>query len=122
MNLPILVVDENPNAGPVMAKLLSAWGYESDVVQEGSHALDLLEHNHYGLAIVDYSLPDMNGVELFHHMHERDPELTTILLTDHTTIDVVYPAIEAGVLRVLSKPADFVELLPILQEHLGSTV
>lgn len=106
----------------MMAKLLSAWGYEADVVQDGYRALELMERKRYGLAIVDYYMPGMNGVELFHRMHEQDPELTTILLTGYTTIDVVYPAIEAGVLRVLSKPADFEELLPILQEHLGSTV
>lgn len=122
MNLPILLVDDNPDAGPMMAKLLSAWGYEADVVQDGSQALALMEHKQYGLAIVDYKLPGMNGVELFQHMHERDPKLTTVLLTGYTTIDVVYPAIEAGVLRVLSKPANFEELLPILQEHLGSPV
>jgi DNA-binding NtrC family response regulator len=120
MNLPILLVDDNPDAGPLMARLLAAWGYESDVVQDGAHALELMDRKRYGLAIVDYLMPGMNGVELFQRMHARDPKLTGILLTGYTTIDVVYPAIEAGVLRVLPKPADFQELLPILQEHLGS--
>src|SRR5947207_11425580 len=102
MNLPILLVDDNPDAGQMMATLLSAWGYQSDFVQDGPHALELMDRKRYGLAIVDYRMPGMNGLELFQRMHERDPELTTVLLTGYTTIDVVYPAIEAGVLRVLS--------------------
>ena len=44
----------------------------------------------------------------------------TPAIVSYPTIDVVYPAIEAGVLRVLSKPVDFEELVPILEQHAGS--
>jgi YesN/AraC family two-component response regulator len=63
-------------------------------------------------------MPIMNGVELFRLMREIRPDLAAIFLTGYPTIDVVYPAIEAGILRVLSKPADFKELVPIIEEHL----
>ena len=83
-------------------------------------ALRQIERKQYGLAIVDYQMPGMNGVDLFRKMRERRPDLTGIFLTGYTTIDVVYPAIEAGILHVLPKPADFQELVPIIEEHLGS--
>ena len=71
------------------------------------------------LAIIDYLLPGMNGVELFCAMRQCRPGLTGIFLTGFTTIDVVFPAIEAGVLRVLSKPVDFAEIMPIIDEVVG---
>ncbi len=120
MTLPILIVDDNRDTGVLMAKLLSAWGYQADVASDGPSALRMLEQKPYGIAILDYSMPGMNGVELFCEMRQMHAELAAIFLTGYTTIDVVYSAIEAGVLRVLSKPADFQELLPIIEEHLGS--
>ncbi len=72
----------------------------------------------YGIAIIDYQMPGLNGVDLYRQMRDLRPDLAAVFVTGHTTIDVVYPAIEAGVLRVLSKPVDFQELVPILEEHL----
>src|SRR5437773_2181180 len=119
MNLPILVVDDDLDAGTIMAKLFSAFGYEADVAHSGPAALELIQQKQFGIAIIDYRMPGMNGVELFRRMREIRPDLAAIFLTGYTTIDVVYPAIEAGILRVLSKPADFQELIPIIKEHLG---
>jgi DNA-binding NtrC family response regulator len=118
-NLPILIVDDDPDAGTIMAKLFAALGYEADVARVGETALRLIEQKQFGIAIIDYRLPDMNGVELLRRMRDLHPDLAAIFLTGYTTIDVVYPAIEAGVLRVLSKPADFQELIGIIREHLG---
>ncbi|HEX3726375.1 MAG TPA: response regulator [Pirellulales bacterium] len=120
--LPILIVDDDPDGGPILAKLLSAWGFEADVARNGFIALQMVENKQYGLAIIDYLMPGMNGVELLQKMRAHHSDLAAIFLTGYTTIDVVFPAFEAGVLRVLSKPADFKELLPIIEEHLGVKV
>lgn len=118
--LPILIVDDNQDACAMMAKLLSAFGYETDVAYEGGGALKLVEQREYGIAIIDYLMPGLNGVDLFQEMRKIRPDLAGVFLTGHTTIDVVYPAIQAGILRILPKPADFEELIPIIEEHLGS--
>ncbi len=118
MKLPILVVDDDRDGGTMMAKLLSAFGYQACVAQNGPVALELIRRQEFGIAIIDYHMPIMNGVELFRLMREIRPNLAAIFLTGYPTIDVVFPAIEAGILRVLSKPADFKELVPIIEEHL----
>jgi CheY-like chemotaxis protein len=118
--LPVLVVDDNEDSAAMMAKLLSALGVTADVANSGVTALQRVERKHYGVAILDYQMPGMNGLELFRQIREIQPDLCGIFLTGYTTIDVVFPAIEAGVLRVLSKPVDFEELVPIIEEHLVS--
>lgn len=118
--LPILLVDDDSDTCDVMSKLLSEWGYLANVAFDGKQAIELVKQTPYGIAIIDYQMPGMNGVELFRRLREVQPDLCGIFLTGHTTIDVVYPAVEAGILRVFSKPADFHELLPIIEEHLGS--
>jgi two-component system, NtrC family, response regulator HydG len=122
VKLPILIVDDDPDAGAMMAKLLSACGFDADVAGDGFRALELADRKQFGIAIIDYRMPGMNGVELFRRLREMRPDLAAIFLTGYPTIDVVYPAIEAGIIRVLSKPADFQELVPLLEEHLGTSV
>lgn len=116
--LPILVVDDNVDACAMLAKLLSALGYQADAAHDADEAIALVKRNAYGLAIVDYQMPGLNGVELFRKLREIHPDLAGVFLTGHTTIDVVYPAIEAGILRVLPKPADFQELIPLIEQHM----
>ncbi len=120
MKIPILLVDDERDACNMLAKLLSAWDYQTDVAYDGQAALQLLEQKRFGVAIIDYMLPGMNGVELIRRMREAQPDIAGVFLTGFTTIDVVYPAIEAGILHVMSKPADFKELVPILDKHLAT--
>lgn len=119
MLLPILVVDDQPDTCNLMAKLLSSFGYSVDVAYDGRTALQKVDQREYGLAILDYEMPGMNGVDLFRRIRLARPTLAAVFVTGHTTIDVVFPAIEAGVLHVMAKPADFEELLPIVEEHLS---
>ncbi len=116
---PILIVDDNPDACATAAKLLWAWGYQADVAYDGDSALKLLDEKKHSLAIIDFQLPGMNGIELFQRMREVQPGIVGIFLTGFTTIEVVHPAIEAGILHVLPKPVDFKELMPIIEEQIG---
>jgi len=118
MKLPILLVDDNLDACQTAAKLLRLAGdYETDIAQNGFTALELIERKHYALAIIHYQMPDMNGVELFRRMREIHPKMKAIFVTGHATLDVVFPAIDAGILRVLAKPVDFEQLIPVIDEY-----
>ena len=117
MKLPILLVDDNLDSCQTAAKLIRLAGdYETDIAQDGFTALELIERKHYALAIIDYQMPDMNGVELFRRMRQIRPKMKAIFVTGYATLDVIYPAIDAGILRVLAKPVDFEELIPVIDE------
>ena len=117
MKIPILLIDDNLDSCQTAAKLLRLAGdYESDIAQDVFTALELIEKKEYALAIIDYQMPDMNGVELFQRMKQIRPDLKAIFVTGYATIDVVFPALEAGVLRVLAKPVDFEVLIPVIDD------
>ena len=120
MSNPILIVDDDVDACALAAKLLWQWEYQADVALDGFSALELVEKQRYSLAIIDYQMPGMNGIELFRRIRKLRPDMKGIFLTGFTTIDVVYPAIEAGIVHVLAKPVDFEKLLPMIEEILGT--
>lgn len=65
----------------------------------------------YGLFILDYHMPTMNGDELLHRLHDMDPCSNALFITGHANINVVFPAMQEGAARVLSKPVDLEDLM-----------
>lgn len=112
----ILVVDDDQSLCLVVEKLLANEGYEIETTTDSANALDRIAHNHYDLLVLDYLMPGLNGVEIFRHARELQPEVAGVFLTAYTTIDTVFPAIEAGVERVLAKPVDARELLSVVRQ------
>jgi CheY-like chemotaxis protein len=115
----ILVVDDDRGSCAILARMLTRWGYEVDISLDPFKALQMVEQNDYQLAVLDYQMPGMNGVELYHRIQEIRPELPAIFETAYPRIDVVFAAIEGGVSRVLPKPIDFAELRPVVAELAG---
>lgn len=117
---PILFVDDDPDTCASMADLLADLGYSVDVASSGPDALRLVQQTpSYQLALLDYRMPDMDGLELFRHIHRARPEVVGVFVTGCAPGDVVDAALKAGVRRVLAKPVDFSALLPLLEEVLG---
>ncbi len=116
----LLIVDDEPDACETTAELLKMAGYDVDTAPDGQRALKLADKKRYWLAIINYRMPRMNGVELYRRLRERWPDMTGIFLTGYTTLDVVYPAIEAGAVRVLPKPVNYQELIAVVEEQLAA--
>lgn len=115
----ILVVDDDQALCLVVQKLLANEGYEIETTTDSADAMNRIAHNPYDLLVLDYQMPGQNGVEIFRHARELQPEVAGVFLTAHTTINTVFPAIEAGVERVLAKPVDARELLPVVRKLIG---
>jgi CheY-like chemotaxis protein len=115
----VLIVDDDQNVCEVLSKILSLRGYQVDSACDGPTALELIRRRDYGLALIDYRMPGMDGVELYRRIRELRPSLVGVFVTGFPTIDTVYPAITVGVERVIAKPAGSSELLEVIQEFIG---
>src|SRR5262249_28423686 len=112
-NPRVLVVDDDRSNTEIVSRVLSAHGYAVDTASNGHAALEMVKRHPYRLAVVDYQMPGMNGVEFFRLAREIQPHLRGIFLTAYANINTVFPAIEAGVERVLAKPLNSRELIHI---------
>jgi CheY-like chemotaxis protein len=115
----ILVVDDDRSACAAVRRMLTGEGYVVDTADNGISALEAVERQDYDLAILDYQMPGMDGIELCQRIRQMKPEIPAVFVTAYTTINTVFPAVLAGAERVLSKPVDIHELVPVVQELIG---
>jgi GAF domain-containing protein/CheY-like chemotaxis protein/HPt (histidine-containing phosphotransfer) domain-containing protein len=101
-----LIVDDNATNLLLMTALLSAWGVETTTASSGNDALAAIGRSGFDVAILDMLMPGMNGLELATRLHERAPELPTILASSVPRHDVADdPRWEgAGIGAVIVKP------------------
>lgn len=71
----ILVVDDELPIIELLEEILVAAGYELDSAQDAAGALALVRENIYDAAILDFQLPDMNGMMLHREIRQMDVEL-----------------------------------------------
>lgn len=115
----ILVADDDRSNCALISKFLKRHGYVVDVAYDGAAALKLIEQNQYAMAVLDYQMPECDGIEVYKRSREVRPEMPGIFLTSFTTLDTVYPAITAGVERVLAKPVQLDELQVLVERLAG---
>lgn len=113
--LRIICVDDEADALANLRELLQLLGYEVDVAASGRDALQLASENAYDLALLDFRMPEMNGIELAAKLKAISPCMTTMLVTAYINADQE-SGVGAGqqVRSVINKPLDINRLAKIL--------
>lgn len=118
--LPILVVDDDHAASSALVALINGRGLPADAAGDLATAMALVAQRNYALAVLDYEMPEVNGLELFARLRQVRADLTGVLFTGVVTPALLKRAMDAGISRVLWKPAELEELLAIVDSHSSS--
>jgi DNA-binding response OmpR family regulator len=76
----VLVVDDEPTIGEVVARYLERAGYEAHVAGDGPQALALSARHAPDLVVLDIMLPGIDGLEVMRRLHERPGSPTRVIL------------------------------------------
>ena len=86
---------------------------------DAEEAVNIFNENEIHLVMTDQRMPGMQGTELLATFKEKKPEVTRILMTGYTDIEIAIEAINNGSIhRYLQKPLNFDELAGIIEEGL----
>jgi response regulator NasT len=114
----ILVVDDDRLVLASLSSGLRQAGYRVTEASNGNDALSAAEESSLDLALLDVSMPGMNGIELGRLLRDR-AGLSFVYLSAYGQADIVTQAAENGALGYLVKPLDIAQILPALETALS---
>ncbi|MBI5535644.1 MAG: response regulator [Deltaproteobacteria bacterium] len=109
----VLVAEDDPTCARILEVSLAKWGYEAVTFADGRGAWDMLQENtRPSLAIIDWMMPGMDGVEICAQVRSR-PELAgmyLILLTTRDAKEDVVEGLGSGADDYVIKPFNIQEM------------
>ncbi len=115
----VLVVDDDDSLRAQLGMIVEYFGYEPVLAANGAEALRLFREKPADLVLADVYMPEMNGPELLHELHQIRPQLPVIILTGFPSEDSIRQTLLEGGFTYLTKPVDLNQLRQILERALA---
>ena len=107
----ILIVEDEDSQRSLLSGLLKKEGYAIGEAGNGADALEIFKKDVFELVLLDYKLPDTDGLTLLKKFKEINPEVEVIMVTAFGSIENAVGALKAGATEYLTKPIDLDDLL-----------
>jgi DNA-binding NtrC family response regulator len=115
----VLIVDDEAAIRESLQTLLELEGYEVDLASDGAEGLARLAERPYDLVLLDFAMPERNGIEVLQDIRERDADLAVIMITAYGTVENAVNAMQAGATNFIQKPWDNEKLLADVRAAVG---
>lgn len=109
--MKILVVEDEVRIAEHIKKGLELERYIVDTAYDGREGYDLLTMGNYDVALIDYMLPIMNGVDIIKKVRKEGINIPIVLLTAKSSTQDKVIGLHAGADDYITKPFSFEELL-----------
>lgn len=115
----VLVVDDDPDAGRAVARILERMGYR---VQQEDDPIEVIRRYEGGwrphLLVSDVVMPQMSGLTLVDHLTGLDPDIRVVYMSGYVQRPVSWAGFPGKVVAFLEKPAEMHELLSTVRSVL----
>ena len=115
----VLIVDDEAAIRESLQTLLEFDGYSVEIAGDGAEGLARIGEHPFDLVLLDFAMPDRNGIEILHEIRERDAELPVIMITAYGTVENAVNAMQAGATNFIQKPWDNEKLLADVRTAVG---
>ncbi|MFW6235644.1 MAG: response regulator [Desulfovibrionales bacterium] len=107
----VLIVDDEPKLVETLVERLRNRGFAAAGADNGQAALEYLEGSLVDVVILDVMMKGMNGLEVLREIKDRWPQVQTIMLTGHASVESGLRGLRLGAFDYLIKPAPLDELI-----------
>ena len=116
----ILIVDDEQLIRWSLLERLRAEGHHVLEAETGSDALERVRDG-VDLVLLDYRLPDMDGVAVLRRIKEHDPDILVIMLTAYATVETAVEAMKIGAYHFANKPFNLDDVASTVSNALETT-
>jgi DNA-binding NtrC family response regulator len=113
--MKILVVEDEDILRISIRDDLKEAGFKVAVFRTPIPALSLLENEKFDVAIVDYKMPEMDGITLLQKIKQKQPDCAVIIISAFGTIQTAVEAMKQGAYDYIAKPFSNEELILMMR-------
>ncbi|MCP3956486.1 MAG: response regulator [bacterium] len=108
---PVLIVEDDCGQRLTLCDILEREGFSTLECGSGEKALEIARREQIAVAIVDYNLPGISGVETLEDLREHDPMIRVIIHTAYGSFSSAKSAVNLGAFAYVEKPSDPAEMV-----------
>lgn len=116
----ILLVEDDVELRGALRSYLELKGYSVREAGTSKACREYLEQGSPDGIVMDYSLPDSDGLQLLRHIRAVDSSVPVLVMTGHATIDLAVRAIKEGAEQFVAKPLEMSVLFKLLEKALDN--
>lgn len=109
--MKVLVVEDDKKLARFLAQALTEEGYVVDACCRGRDALEQAKHITYALVVLDWMLPDLDGVTVCRELRSSANKVPILMLTARGEVGERVTGLDAGADDYMTKPFELEELL-----------
>jgi len=106
----ILVVDDDVAHARMLKTLMTDWGFDIHLADDGTIAVEMVKDQPYDLVLMDMKMVKMSGMEALQQVKAYNPSLPVIIMTAYSSVQTAVKALKIGAYDYLTKPLDFDKL------------
>jgi YesN/AraC family two-component response regulator len=110
----ILVIDDEPIILDSCRRILRNEGFEVNGASNGREGLKKIEEDQYDAVLVDWKLPEIDGMEVLRIIKKNHPDIIVVMITGYPSVESAVKAMKLGVSDYVSKPFTPEELKEVL--------
>jgi CheY-like chemotaxis protein/anti-sigma regulatory factor (Ser/Thr protein kinase) len=115
----IVVADDDNALRHALAKILKGAGYEVLAFDNGADALEAIQRDDFGLAILDIWMPRMSGLEVLSHLRNEERKPRIIIMTSDDTPETLLRAVREQAYDYIAKPFPPQEIIERVERALN---
>ena len=106
----VLIADDDKPVASFVQKGLEAEQYAVDIAQDGDEAQFMVNQFDYDVAVLDLTLPRVDGLDVLKHIRGSKPAMPVLILTGRNRVEDRVKGLDLGADDYLTKPFSFSEL------------
>ena len=123
--MKILAIDDHELVREGLNQVLQMLGDDIDVIQADNAQeafMVLIAHRDLDLILLDYHLPDMNGLQVLRQLGRIQPSLVVLMISGSTTLQLIQMALKDGAAGFVTKTGNTDDLLDAINQVLGGEI
>jgi two-component system, NtrC family, response regulator AtoC len=119
MTHAVLIIEDEEVLGRNMLHYLQRAGFEAQLALTALEGVALYQSMHPDVVVLDYHLPDIDGLQALERLRGLDPQARVVMLTGHGSVELAVQAMRAGSFDFLTKPVALGQLKLRIEQAMG---